>query len=54
MQLEEYLKLKTEMAKNGWEIEEHTGTAGWGGKIGLARKKQRILNREQNIPVYPM
>ena len=34
MQLEEYLKLKTEMAKNGWEIEEHTGTAGWGGKIG--------------------
>lgn len=34
MQLEEYLKLKTEMAKNGWEIEEHTGTAGCGGKIG--------------------
>ena len=34
MQLEEYLKLKTEMAKNGWEIEEHTGTTGWSGKIG--------------------
>lgn len=34
MQLGEYVKLKTEMAKNGWEIEERTGTAGWGGKIG--------------------
>lgn len=34
MQLGEYLKLKTEMVKNGWEIEERTGTAGWDRKIG--------------------